>query len=126
MMNAIYLADLVIIILFKVNWAKTLKYFRTIKTKKQIFLIIILLKKKKINAVTWFGCWGTIHVACLGKELPGGACHRFEFTIFLLEIKEPSLPYNLPIAGGKIVGFLFFPGVLVLCEMQTALCGVWT
>ena len=30
--------------------------------------------------------------------------------------EEPSLPY-LPIAGGRIIGFIPFPRVLVLCEM---------
>ena len=28
-----------------------------------------------------------------------------------------SLPYYLPIAGGRIIGFIPFPRVLVLCEM---------
>ena len=28
------------------------------------------------------------------------------------------LPYYLPIAGGRIIGFMLFPRVLVLCEMQ--------
>ena len=32
-----------------------------------------------------------------------------------------SMPYCLPIAGRRIIGFIFFPKVLVLCEMQTAL-----
>ena len=33
--------------------------------------------------------------------------------------KEPSLSYYLPIAGGRIIGFIPFPRVLVLCEMQS-------
>ena len=31
--------------------------------------------------------------------------------------EEPSLSYYLPIAGGRIIGFIPFPRVLVLCEM---------
>ena len=51
--------------------------------------------------------------------------NKFEFRVFLLScytmVKEPSLPYHLPIPGERIVGFFHFPKVLVLCEMQTAL-----
>ena len=32
----------------------------------------------------------------------------------------PRLSYYLPIAGGRIIGFIPFPRVLVLCEMQPA------
>ena len=40
--------------------------------------------------------------------------------------KEPSLPLNLPIAGGRIIGFIPFPRLLVLCEMQTDSPWIWT
>ena len=52
--------------------------------------------------------------------------NRFEFSAFLLldqlqiMVKKSSLPYYLPIAGGRILGFIPFLRVLVLCEMQTA------
>ena len=36
------------------------------------------------------------------------------------KVKEPSLPYDLLIAGGKRVGFTSFSRVFVLREMQTA------
>ena len=39
---------------------------------------------------------------------------EFSFT----KAEEPSLPYYLPIAGGRIIGFIPFPRVLVLYEMQ--------
>ena len=39
----------------------------------------------------------------------------------LTKAVEPSLPYYLPIAGGRIIGFIPFPRVLVQCEMQLAL-----
>ena len=41
-------------------------------------------------------------------------------------LEEPSLPYYLPIAGGRLFGFMPFPRVLVLCEMQSILSGIWT
>ena len=40
--------------------------------------------------------------------------------------EEPSLPYYLPIAEGRIIGFIPFPRVLVLCEMQSVLSKIWT
>ena len=40
--------------------------------------------------------------------------------------EEPCLPYDLPIAGGRIIGFIPFPRVLVLCEMQSVSSRIWT
>ena len=40
--------------------------------------------------------------------------------------EEPSLPYYLPIARGRIIGFIPFPRVLVLCEMQSVSSRIWT
>ena len=40
--------------------------------------------------------------------------------------EEPSLSYYLPIAGGRITGFIPFPRVLVLCEMQSVSSRFWT
>ena len=40
--------------------------------------------------------------------------------------EEPSLPYYLPIAGGRIIGFIPFPRVLVQCEMQSVSSRIWT
>ena len=40
--------------------------------------------------------------------------------------EEPSLPYYLPIAGGRIIGFIPFPRVLVLCEKQSVFSRIWT
>ena len=41
----------------------------------------------------------------------------FSETSCLTKAEEPSLPYYLHIAGGRIFGFIPFPRVLVLCEM---------
>ena len=43
----------------------------------------------------------------------------FSWTSCLTKAEEPSLSYYLPIAGGRIIGFIPFPRVLVLCEMQS-------
>ena len=50
----------------------------------------------------------------------------FSETSCLTKAEEPSLPYYLPIAGGRIIGFIPFPRVLVLCEMQSVLSRNWT
>ena len=36
------------------------------------------------------------------------------------------MPYYLPISGERIIGFIPFPSVLVLCEMQSVLSRIWT
>ena len=45
----------------------------------------------------------------------------FSWTSCLTKAEEPSLPYYLPVAGGRIIGFIPFPRVSVLCEMQSVL-----
>ena len=50
----------------------------------------------------------------------------FSYTICLTKAEETSLPYYLPIAGEIIIGFIPFPRVLVLCEMQSVLSRIWT
>ena len=50
----------------------------------------------------------------------------FSKTSCLTKAEEPSLPYYLPIAGGRIIGFIPFLMVLVLCEMQSVLSRIWT
>ena len=52
-----------------------------------------------------------------------------EFSFFLTnclaKAEEPSLSY-LPIAVGRIIGFIPFLRVLVLCEMQSVSSRTWT
>ena len=50
----------------------------------------------------------------------------FSLTSCLIKAEEHSLPYYLPIAGGRIIGFIPFPRVLVLCEMQSVSSRIWT
>ena len=57
-----------------------------------------------------------------------GLNSEFSFSLAscLTKTEEPSLPYYLPIAGGRIIGFILLPRVLVLCEMQSASSRIWT
>ena len=50
----------------------------------------------------------------------------FSKTCCLTKAEEPSQPYYLPIAGGRIIGFIPFPRVVVLCEMQSVWSRIWT
>ena len=50
----------------------------------------------------------------------------FSKTNCLTKAEEPSLPYYLPIARGRIIGFIPFPRVLVLFEMQSVSSRIWT
>ena len=50
----------------------------------------------------------------------------FSYTSCLTKAEEPSLPYYLPIAGGRIIGFIPFAMVLVLCEMKSVSSRIWT
>ena len=50
----------------------------------------------------------------------------FFYTSCLTKAEEPSLPYYLPIAGGRIIGFIPFPMVLVQCEIQLVSSRIWT
>ena len=50
----------------------------------------------------------------------------FTYTSCLTKAKELSLPHYLTIAGGRIIGFIPFPRVLVLCEMQSVSSRIWT
>ena len=50
----------------------------------------------------------------------------FPSTSCFTEAEEPSLPHYLPIAGGRRIGFIPFPRVLVLCEMQSVSSRIWT
>ena len=50
----------------------------------------------------------------------------FSLTSCLTKAEEPSRSYYLLIAGGRIIGFIPFPRLLVLCEMQSASARIWT
>ena len=50
----------------------------------------------------------------------------FSKTSCLTKPEEPSLPYYLPITVGGIIGFIPFPRIFVLCEMQSVSSRIWT
>ena len=57
------------------------------------------------------------------KQSLTGANSEFSFSLTscYIKVKKHSLPYYLPIARGRIVGFILFRMKLELCGMQTAL-----
>ena len=64
----------------------------------------------------------------ISKRSLTGLNSEFSFskTGCLTKAKEPGLLDYLPIARGRIIGFIPFPRVLVLCEMQSASSKIWT
>ena len=50
----------------------------------------------------------------------------YSWNSCLTTAEEPSLPYYSPIGRRRIIGFLPFPRVLVLCEMQSVSSRIWT
>ena len=64
--------------------------------------------------------YDTIFMRSLNSEF------SFSLTSCLTMSEGPSLPCYLPIAWGRISGFIPFTRVLVLCEMQSASSRIWT
>ena len=55
------------------------------------------------------------HKVIFKRSLTGlNSEYSFSYTSCLAKAEEPSLPYYLPIAGGRIIRFIPFPKVLVL------------
>ena len=50
----------------------------------------------------------------------------FFLTSCLTKAEKSSLSYYWPIAGGRTIGFIPFPRVLVLYEMQSVRSRIWT
>ena len=71
---------------------------------------------------------GRIWQMSIFKRSLTGLNSEFSFskTSCLNKAEEISLSYYLPIAGGRIIGFIPFPRVLVLCEMQSVSSRIWT
>ena len=65
------------------------------------------------------------HKVIFKRSLTGFNSEFFSKTSWLTKAEEPSLPYYLPIAG-RIIGFIPFPRVLVLCEMLSVSSRIWT
>ena len=72
-------------------------------------------------------CLSYLPTPPLGQDMTQGQCFFQSFpSPRLTKAEEPSLPYYLPIAGGRIIVFIPFPRVLVLCEMQSVSSRIWT
>ena len=50
----------------------------------------------------------------------------FSLTSCLTKAEEASLSYYLPIARGRIIEFIPFPRVFMLCEMQSVSSRIWS
>ena len=59
-----------------------------------------------------------VHRVNLKWSLTGITGLKSEFSYFYNGYH--IIPFFLPIAGGRIVEFIFFPRVFALCDMQTA------
>ena len=67
------------------------------------------------------------HKAIFKRSLTGlNSEYSFSKTSCLTKAEELSLSYYLPIAGGRLIGFIPFPRVLVLFEMQSVSSRIWT
>ena len=85
----------------------------------------------KVPIVTIFtnpSVWAGYDTRSIFKQSLTGLNSEFSFSLTscLTKAEELSLSYYLPIAGGRIIGFIPFPKVLVLCEMQSVLLRIWT
>ena len=71
---------------------------------------------------------GLLHFNPIYQPLRSGRIwHKVNFKVFLgPKAEKPSLSYDLPIAGGRIIGFIPFPRVLEVWEMQSASSRIWT
>ena len=69
--------------------------------------------------------WGVCDTRSIFKRSLTGLNSVFRLLDYT-KTKALSLPDYLLIAGGRIIRFIPFPRVLVLCEMQTASSSIWT
>ena len=62
------------------------------------------------------------------KQILTGLNSEFSFSLMgsHTSVKNSSLPYYLAEAGGRIGGFMLFPRVSALSEMQRASSMIWT
>ena len=72
----------------------------------------------------------------LGQDMTEGQFCSGVYQVWIRSFHSPrlvassklkiSLPYYIPTAGERIIGFIPFPRVLVLCEMQSVWSKIWT
>ena len=71
---------------------------------------------------------GRCNLRSIFKQSLTGLNLEFSFSLTgcHTKVKDPGWPYYLLIARGRIVGFISFPRILVLYQMQTASSKFWT
>ena len=93
-----------------------------------IYLIYMYKKDLALNNLQWLICHNT-QPNHWYKYLPNpsawAGCNKGQFSFSSIgchtKVKNTCLLYYLSIAGGRIVGFIPFPGALALWEMLTVL-----
>ena len=107
-------------LLWYFRWRFIYNYISLIWQKEVFFNAIIIFTNPSTRA-------GYDTRSIFKRSLTGlNSEFSFSKTSCLTKVEEPSLPYYLSIAGGRIIGFLPFPRVLVLCEMQSVSSRIWT
>ena len=83
--------------------------------------------RSPVDLFTWTCQWFEFVSPCPFPTTIAGLNSEFSFsyTSCLTKAEEPSLFYYLPMAGRRIIGFIPFPRVLVLCEMQSVSSRIW-
>ena len=108
--------------------------YETILTHSVTFHIYFANARVYLRLTYLTSDWPIYHIyptPRLGQDMTQ-QFNRFEFRVPFSETscfnkaEEPSLSYYLTIAGGRIIGFIPFPRVLVQCEMQSVSSRIWT
>ena len=71
-------------------------------------------------------CYASFGISSFYYHLTHQALKEKFFCIEHIQYQYKLLSYYLPIAGGRIIGFIPFPRVLVLCEKQSVSSRIWT
>ena len=110
----------------KSTWANT--GFCLHHLEPEIWRIVRRLERFYLTIFTNPSAWVGYDTRSIFKRSLTGLNSEFSFSLTscLTKAEEISLPYYLPIAGGRIIGFIPFPRVLVLCEMQSVSSRIWT
>ena len=87
-----------------------------------------VLVRKWMYVFTNFSAWAGCDTRSVFKRSLTGLNSEFFFSLTdcQTKAKELSLCHYLLIAGGRIVGFISFLRVLVVCEIQSASSRIWT
>ena len=96
-------------------------------------IILIWLKDLRDNCILFLiftnpSAQAGYDIGSIFKRSLTGLNSEFSFskTSCRTKVGEISLPYYLPIAGGRIIGFKPLPRVLALREMQSVSSRIWT